>query len=59
MRNQDGCSIKEFKRKAKDIEASLIKRALQVNHWNRKAAANALEISYKGLLNKIKEYEIS
>ena len=59
MRNQDGSSLKEFKRKAKEIEASLIKRALQVNHWNRKAAANALEISYKGLLNKMKEYEIS
>jgi transcriptional regulator with GAF, ATPase, and Fis domain len=36
-------------------ELELIVKALEVTNWNRKKAANALNISYKTLLNKIKE----
>jgi two-component system response regulator AtoC len=58
MLNSGNCSLKEFKRKAKGMEASIIRKALEMHFWNRKAAAATLEISYKGLLNKIKEYGI-
>ena len=40
-------------------EATAITSVLQETGWNRKAAANDLQISYKALLNKIKQYELS
>ena len=40
-------------------ERKLIKRALLHNNWNRKKAARMLDISYRSLLNKIKEYSLS
>jgi DNA-binding NtrC family response regulator len=30
-------------------------KALEQTHWNRKRAARELQISYKSLLNKIKQ----
>ena len=36
-------------------ESELIAKALEMTNWNRKKAANLLNISYKTLLNKIKE----
>jgi len=36
-------------------ESELIVKALEMTNWNRKKAANILNISYKTLLNKIKE----
>ena len=40
-------------------EKKLVKKALESTSWNRKKAAKLLDISYKSLLNKIKEYKLS
>ena len=40
-------------------EKKLVKKALDGTNWNRKRAAKLLDISYKSLLNKIKEYGLS
>ena len=40
-------------------EKKLLKKALDSTNWNRKRAAAMLDISYKSLLNKIKEYELN
>ena len=40
-------------------EKKIIKKALEKTNWNRKKAARMLEISYKSLLNKIKEYRLA
>ena len=39
-------------------ETATIMDVLLHTHWNRRKAATILEISYKALLNKIKEYRI-
>jgi two-component system, NtrC family, response regulator AtoC len=39
----------------KTFERQQILRALEANHWNRRRAAKALNISYRALLYKIKE----
>jgi transcriptional regulator with PAS, ATPase and Fis domain len=39
-------------------EKVLIAQALNKTNWNRRKAAQLLEISYRSLLYKIKEYEI-
>lgn len=39
-------------------ESEVILKALEMNNWNRKKAANLLNVSYKTLLNKIKEYNL-
>jgi DNA-binding NtrC family response regulator len=40
------------------VESREIARALERARWNKKRAAADLGISYKSLLNKIKQYEI-
>ena len=40
-------------------EKKVIKKALKLTNWNRKKAAGLLDISYKSLLNKIKEYRLA
>ena len=40
-------------------EKKLVRKALESTSWNRKKAAKLLDISYKSLLNKIKEYKLS
>jgi two-component system response regulator AtoC len=40
---------------ARQIERSVILKALQANHWNRRKTAKALEIGYRSLLSKIQE----
>jgi two-component system response regulator AtoC len=40
-------------------EAAAIAQVLEGTGWNRKAAANDLQISYKALLYKIKQYDLS
>ncbi|HWG17459.1 MAG TPA: sigma-54 dependent transcriptional regulator [Acidobacteriaceae bacterium] len=42
-----------------EAESSVIAGVLEETGWNRKAAANDLQISYKALLYKIKQYELS
>jgi len=41
------------------VEKRVMKRALESTNWNRKKAAAMLDISYKSMLNKIKEYKLA
>jgi two-component system response regulator AtoC len=60
VRDLNNISLKKisgiFLRRA---EKKLVKKALESTSWNRKKAAKLLDISYKSLLNKIKEYELN
>ena len=52
-------SLKEISRKvAKQVEEDAITEALNVSGANKKTAAMMLKVSYKSLLNKIKEYSL-
>jgi DNA-binding NtrC family response regulator len=52
--------LKSLARSAKDeAEAEAIRRALEETNWNRKQAAALLQISYKALLYKIRQYGIA
>jgi transcriptional regulator with PAS, ATPase and Fis domain len=42
-----------------EAESSVIAGVLEETGWNRKAAANDLQISYKALLYKIKQYDLT
>ncbi|MEJ7600026.1 MAG: sigma 54-interacting transcriptional regulator [Kofleriaceae bacterium] len=48
-----------IKKATRDLESTLIKRALGVTQGNRTNAAKLLEISHRALLYKMKEYGIS
>jgi DNA-binding NtrC family response regulator len=53
-------SLKLLVRNAKgEAERSAISHALEQTHWNRKAAARLLNISYRALLYKIQEYQMA
>jgi two-component system response regulator AtoC len=43
------------RRAARDAEREALKRVLYQTNWNRKKAAKILEVSYKTLLQKIKD----
>jgi two-component system response regulator AtoC len=43
----------------RDMERSLILNVLQANHWNRRKTAEALKISYRALIYKIREAGIT
>jgi two-component system, NtrC family, response regulator AtoC len=52
--------LKSLARSAKDeAEAEAIRQALEQTNWNRKQAASLLQISYKALLYKIRQYGIA
>ena len=52
-------SLKETHREAiARAESEVIHRALEMTHWNRKKAAELLNVSYKALLYKMKAYGI-
>ena len=52
-------SLKNMVRNLKDgAESAAIARTLEGTGWNRKAAADELQISYKALLYKIKQYNL-
>ncbi len=52
--------LKQMVRSLKgEAEATAIQQVLEGVGWNRKAAANDLKISYKALLYKIKQYDLS
>jgi len=52
-------SLKYLVRNLKDsAESAAIARTLEGTGWNRKAAASDLQISYKALLYKIKQYSL-
>jgi len=51
--------LKEISKQAvQKAEKVYIKRALNMTNWNRIQAANLLQVSYRSLLSKIKEYDI-
>ncbi len=55
-----GGGLKSLGRSAKDeAEAVAIKRALDETNWNRKQAAVLLQISYKALLYKVRQYGLA
>jgi len=55
-----GGGLKSVARSAKDeAEAEAISKALDETNWNRKQAAALLQISYKALLYKIRQYGIA
>jgi two-component system response regulator AtoC len=57
---EPGVGLKSVARSAKDeAEAEAIKQALDQTNWNRKQAAALLQISYKALLYKIRQYGIA
>lgn len=59
-KNGDGGGLKSLARSAKDeAEAEAIMQALEQTNWNRKQAATVLQISYKALLYKIRQYGIA
>jgi two-component system response regulator AtoC len=47
------------KEAASHAEKDLIRNILYQTHWNRKRAAELLQISYKALLYKIKKYDLN
>src|SRR3984957_11216584 len=56
----DSGGLKSLARGAKDeAEAQAITQALEQTNWNRKQAAVILQISYKALLYKIRQYGIA
>ncbi|MGH9467280.1 MAG: helix-turn-helix domain-containing protein [Terriglobales bacterium] len=49
-------SLKALTRQAvRELERSVILRTLQEHHWHRKRTAEALHISYRALLYKLKD----
>jgi two-component system response regulator AtoC len=58
--NADGIDLKRISRRAAQLaEKRVIERVLQQTRWNRKEAAERLQISYKALLYKMKENGLS
>jgi len=58
-RADEKSSLKSLVRHAKgEAERYAITQALEETHWNRKAAARLLSISYRALLYKIQEYQL-
>jgi DNA-binding NtrC family response regulator len=45
-------------RASRAAEKAKIKQALELSAWNKTQTAEMLEVSYKTLLNKVKEYEL-
>jgi two-component system response regulator AtoC len=58
--NLDGpISLRKLTREVtRELERKVILKALQASHWNRKEAARALRISYRGLLYKIRDADL-
>jgi two-component system response regulator AtoC len=53
-------SLKDIHRDAMiQAESKAIHKALEMTNWNRKKAAKLLNVSYKALLYKIKEFDIN
>ncbi len=56
----EGIDLKAISRRAAQVaEKRVIERVLQQTRWNRKEAAERLQISYKALLYKMKENGLS
>jgi two-component system response regulator AtoC len=58
--NAGNASLKHLVKNLKgNAESAAIAQSLEGTGWNRKVAANDLQISYKALLYKIKQYNLS
>jgi two-component system response regulator AtoC len=58
--NEQGIDLKAISRRAAQLaEKGVIEKVLQQTRWNRKEAAERLQISYKALLYKMKENGLS
>ncbi len=58
--NNGNGSLKHLVRNLKGgAESAAIAKSLEETGWNRKAAANDLQVSYKALLYKIKQYNLT
>ncbi len=58
--SEERSSLKLMVRNAKgETERGAIAHALEQTHWNRKAAARLLNVSYRALLYKIQEYGLA
>jgi two-component system response regulator AtoC len=56
----EAIDLKAISRRAAQVaEKRVIERVLQQTRWNRKEAAERLQISYKALLYKMKENGLS
>jgi len=52
-------NLKQVGKKAAEFaEKEVIQKILQETHWNRKKAAELLQVSYKALLYKIQKYQV-
>jgi transcriptional regulator with PAS, ATPase and Fis domain len=53
-------SLKTIRREyVAEVEKRAITRALELTRWNRKKAAEMLQVSYKTLLNRIEEFDLA
>ena len=56
---RDDFSLKKIsKAYVSEVECQAILRALKETQWNRKKAAQLLQVSYKTLLNRIREFDL-
>jgi two-component system, NtrC family, response regulator AtoC len=56
----ENTGMRSVMRDMKDrVEAQMIRDALEVSGWNRRHAAKYLDISYRGLLYKIQQHQLS
>jgi two-component system response regulator AtoC len=54
--NREGMPLKKIAKEAiREMERNAIVEALRANHWNRRKAAQALKISYRALIYKIRD----
>jgi len=60
LQKTNNFSLKSVRREFMvEAEKRLVKKALEMASWNRKKAAELLDISYKSLLNKMKAFKIT
>ncbi|MHC5076798.1 MAG: helix-turn-helix domain-containing protein, partial [Planctomycetota bacterium] len=60
LKDLNKISLKEICKKfVVSTEKKIMEKALESTNWNRKKAAMLLNISYKSLLNKIKDYKLT
>jgi DNA-binding NtrC family response regulator len=56
--NSDVSLLEVGRRAAWEAERRAIQRMLEATHWNRREASRRLQVSYKALLNKIKQMQL-
>jgi DNA-binding NtrC family response regulator len=56
--NSDLSLLEVGRRAAWEAERRAIQHMLEITHWNRREASRRLQVSYKALLNKIKQMQL-